>query len=76
MYKFKIGDKVKVKFFCSGAYLDTLYSLIKTTNGALKTWAEGQEESCGCTCKDNWILVSPKIIKEFGIVAFMKGIVK
>jgi len=78
MYKFKAGDKVRVKNFCSGACPDIIYTLIKYDKNILKTYKIGQDKDEGCTCEYNWILVSPykKIIKEYPIVAFMKNTTK
>lgn len=70
MYKFKEGDKVRVKYNCSGAIRGVIYTLVKIHGKILMT--QINETGYGCTCTWNWILVSPRVIKEFGIVKFMR----
>ena len=76
---FKAGDQVKVKHRCSGARPNKIYTLIYWLDNLYTDI--GQDG--GCSCQDNWILISSKAnkldlshIKPYGIVKFLKDVDK
>ena len=68
--KFKVGDRVIVRADCSGAIRGIIYRLSYNNVGLLACF-----DSYGaphCNCQNNWILVSEKKRKIYGIVNFCK----
>jgi len=67
--KFKKGDKVKLKRECSGSIPGVIYTLKdKGTDGEniggwLWAWDKNTGNHCGCSCEDNFILLT-KMGKE------------
>lgn len=70
MHKYKIGDKVRVKKYCSGAKPNKVYSL-RFQNNVLIT--DTGDIYSGCSCQWNWILVGKRDIKQYGIVKFCQN---
>lgn len=60
---FKAGDKVKLKYDCSGLTTGVVYTLDFTTFGKLYAQYNPLTND-GCSCQENWILVRHKTIKE------------
>lgn len=56
MSEFKVGDRVQVINFCSGAYAGHIYTL-GMDGGSLITLLPSYE-SGGCKCTNNWILLA------------------
>ena len=76
---FNVGDKVKIKTYCSGASPDRVYELTRGSDGDLFTfeWVGGHRKT-GCSCRGNWLLVGsapiPKVplYKVTGITKFLE----
>jgi hypothetical protein len=68
MHKFKDGDKVKIKHYCSMSEPGIIYTLVNN-NGILFA---GNDVILGCSCQDNWILVKPEKPQVYGIVKFLR----
>lgn len=57
-HKWEEGDKVKVKEDCSDCVVGNIYRLALDKDELYATDDELEEGKNGCTCEDNWILVS------------------
>ena len=57
MEKFKIGDKIRMKSSCSGAVCGQIYTLYETNQGLCTKLEEGNN-ACGCSCNEEWELVT------------------
>jgi hypothetical protein len=59
-YKFEAGDKIQMKVYCSNRKQDSIWTLAQY-GSELQTRIDenGVEQIGGCTCRQNWILISP-----------------
>lgn len=75
MYKFKEGDKVTVKWYCSGVHPGDK-CIIRLDVSTRILFARTIDYVGGCSCGDNWVLLAKKEPRVYGIVKFMEKTTK
>lgn len=58
IYKYKVGDKIRIKTACSGTVVGEEIILHKSKGGSI--WAKGKNstDKNGCVCPNRWELIA------------------